>query len=327
MSRRHWALVVALVLVNYIVFASLISVVLHGSRTTPAEPTPTPLPTFTPKPSPTPIVLLPTETPVPTETVAPQILTTPTEVETPATESLSPTPAPTPAFTGPYVAVDVTLNVRSGPGTEFDKVGSIPPGSAVEITGRNADSSWWQIRYPTAAGGLAWVSSDYGTAYKVEEVPLVEAPIPAQPAETPAPAETTPAPQAEQSQYQFSPTDWHMGELNSAIGLFYGHIKDAASGVMIDGYSVRATCGDFAVLSYLSGPSSMAQDWEPGWYKIIISDPVTCDWMLQVVEYQCSDSSFNAQCTQFKPLSEAFPASTNVEKGETIIEANWEKNW
>ena len=46
-----------------------------------------------------------------------------------------------------------------------------------------------------------------------------------------------------------------------------------------------------------------------------------------MVEYQCGGSGFDAQCTQFRPLSEAVPVSTNVEKGETIIVADWVKNW
>ena len=326
MSRRHWALVVVLVLFNYIVFASLIAVVVDGRRVAPAEPTPIPLPTFTAMPSPTAIVLLPTATPVPTATPIPLV------VETPTAESQAPAQTPTPAFTGPYTQVDVTLNVRSGPGTEYDKVGSIPPGAAVEIAGRNADSSWWQIRYASAPGGLGWVSSDYGTAYRIEEIPLVEAPAPPQPTVAPAPtsaasAEATPVPQPEQPQYQFSPSPWYGGEPNAAIGRFYGHLNDAASGVMVNGYSIRATCGDFAVLSFPSGPSPVAPDWEAGWYDIVIPNPVTCNWTLQVVEYQCGGSGFNAQCTQFRPLSEAVAVSTNVETGETIIVADWTKNW
>ena len=65
MSRRQWALVAVLVLINYLVFASLATVV-FTNRARVARPTPTPLPTFSPLPSPTPLVLAPTATPSPT---------------------------------------------------------------------------------------------------------------------------------------------------------------------------------------------------------------------------------------------------------------------
>jgi hypothetical protein len=64
MSRRQWALVIVLILINYIVFASLFNVV-FSNRARSAQPTRTPLPTFTPAPPPTPVVLAPTNTPVP----------------------------------------------------------------------------------------------------------------------------------------------------------------------------------------------------------------------------------------------------------------------
>jgi hypothetical protein len=56
MSRRQWALVVILVLVNYIIFASLFNIV-FSNRSSSTQPTRTPLPTFTPAPSPTPVSL------------------------------------------------------------------------------------------------------------------------------------------------------------------------------------------------------------------------------------------------------------------------------
>ncbi len=323
MSRRHWALVVVLVLINYIVFASLISVVFGGRRAASSHVTRTPLPTFSPMPSPTPIVVVPTDTPVPTDTATPLPADTPTPAPT------APAATPTPAITGPYTKIDATLNVRSGPGTDYAKVGSLPANAMVEITGRNSDSTWWQISFDGAPGGLAWISSDYGTAYNIEAVPLVEAPPPPAPtaAPTAVPAEPTPAPEPTQPQYQFSPAAWYAGEPNAAIGRFYGHIKDGATGAMVNGYSIRATCGDFAVLSFPSGPSGVAPDWEPGWYDIVIPNPVSCNWTLQVVEYQCGGSGFNAQCNQFNPLSEAVPVSTNVEAGQTIVVADWVKNW
>lgn len=95
----------------------------------------------------------------------------------------------------------------------------------------------------------------------------------------------------------------------------------------MNGYCVRVTCGDFAVLSFPSGPSAFASDWAPGWYDVVIVNPISCNWTLQVVEYQCDGAGFNAECEQFNPVSEAVAVTTDVAAGETIIVANWVKNW
>ncbi len=148
------------------------------------------------------------------------------------------------------------------------------------------------------------------------------------PAPTPPPAPTaTPAPAPPpKPQYQFSPAPWYAGERNDAIVRFYGHIKDT-SGAAVNGYSVKAACGDFFALSFPSGPSVVAPDWAPGWYDIV-ANPISCSWTLQVVEYQCNTPGFfDAQCKEFNPVSEAVPVVTDVGAGETIIVADWIKNW
>jgi hypothetical protein len=108
---------------------------------------------------------------------------------------------------------------------------------------------------------------------------------------------------------------------------FYGYLKDAG-GTPVNGYSVKAVCGSTTVLSFPSGPSFAAPDWAPGWYDIVFPNPVSCNWTLQVVEYQCNTpGGFDAQCKQFTPLSEDVHVSTDIGAGETIIVADWVKNW
>jgi hypothetical protein len=187
--------------------------------------------------------------------------------------------------------------------------------------------------------------SDLATA----EIPAPDTPTPAPPTDTPtsvppAPTDTppplptntpappppptnTPAPPPTPApQYQFTPGPWYAGERNDAIVRFYGYLKDTG-GTPVNGYSVRATCGDFAVLSFPTGPSVVAPDWAPGWYDIV-ANPISCNWTLQVVQYQCeTPGGFDAQCKLFEPLSEAVAVSTDVGAGETIIIAEWIKNW
>jgi lipoprotein-anchoring transpeptidase ErfK/SrfK len=84
-------------------------------------------------------------------------------------------------------AGDEWVNVRSGPGTHFAKVGLLNPGAEATVTGRFGD--WWQIDH---AGAPAWVASWVVTGFNVEGVPevaVVPTPVPASPAEILPPAQ------------------------------------------------------------------------------------------------------------------------------------------
>ena len=66
---------------------------------------------------------------------------------------------PTPA--GPTGSVIQRLNIRSGPGTNFDTLGMLDPNQVVFLTGKNSTASWFQIAYPTGPGGHGWVTAQY----------------------------------------------------------------------------------------------------------------------------------------------------------------------
>ncbi|MEM7345318.1 MAG: SH3 domain-containing protein [Chloroflexota bacterium] len=89
------------------------------------------------------------------------------------------------------VTIDVNLNVRSGPGVNFPRVGALTPNDQIKIIGRNADSSWWQINYPSDSEAVAWISAGFGVAVNTDQVVLVDipaTPTPAAPTATPVPA-------------------------------------------------------------------------------------------------------------------------------------------
>ena len=111
---------------------------------------------------------VPTRTPVPPPTSPPP--TSPPPTSPPSTSqpptSPSPTlPSPTAATTSPSptpttatpitVTVITDTNVFNGPGTDYEVVGSLKAGDNADVLGRNADSSWWQIRFK---GGKAWIA-------------------------------------------------------------------------------------------------------------------------------------------------------------------------
>lgn len=68
-------------------------------------------------------------------------------------------PAPPPVSDEPTVTANpFNVNVRTGPGTEFNRIARLGVGRTAEVIGRNAEATWWQIDY---AGIVGWVSAEY----------------------------------------------------------------------------------------------------------------------------------------------------------------------
>ena len=142
-------------------------------------PTDTPVPTETQTPEPT-DTFVPTDTltPLPTDTPFPTDTNTPLPTDTPAPEAIdaaaiatfeawltgtaqgdNPTVSPTEtASPTPYrVTVNTTVNIRSGPGTDYDRVGVAQPGDTFEVIGHHASVpyNWLEIRHASAT---AWIA-------------------------------------------------------------------------------------------------------------------------------------------------------------------------
>src|SRR5215204_787714 len=102
------------------------------------------VPTFTPTTE-----MPATATPEPTATQPPVVEAAPTAAPAaPVAAEPSPTatvsaPSPTPI---PKVVVSAaSANARSGPGTDFALVGAVTQGPAFDVTGKNAEGTWWQF--------------------------------------------------------------------------------------------------------------------------------------------------------------------------------------
>jgi hypothetical protein len=224
------------------------------------------------------------------------------------------------------VTVDVNLNVRTGPGTNYDRVGSLPAGTTVEILGRNASSSWWQIPYPDAAGGKAWISAGYGTATNTENVPVVEAPAAPAPA-APPPAPTSAPPQAAPAPaFPYSPLAWE-GQWNAGLAQIRGKIQDAA-GSPVNGVFVQAKCGSTVLASNPSGVNlySPGEPYEAGAYDIILSSPLSpdsmCNWEVRIVQASNFDEAKNLGAPALSPVGYCDLAWQEM----SICFANWRKN-
>ena len=140
-----------------------------------ATVTPTPTPTATVTPTPTPTATT-TPTPTPTATVTPPPTPTATATPTP-TPTVTPTPTPTvtvtptPTVCPPPTPTDGTLlikqtgrvsvnelNIRSGPGTGHNVLGSFGKNDIVLIVQAGSKGGWHQILY---SGKSAYVYADY----------------------------------------------------------------------------------------------------------------------------------------------------------------------
>ncbi len=87
-----------------------------------------------------------------------------------------PTPTPTPTPPTPMATASQSgINLRSGPGVDYNRIGRLALGESLPIVGRNNDSSWWLVATP--GGGVAWVSAMVVAAtYADDNLPVVSIP-------------------------------------------------------------------------------------------------------------------------------------------------------
>lgn len=194
------------------------------------------------------------------------------------------------ASTAPEVLVNINLmNVRGGPGTTYNVVGSASAGERFEVIGRNPAGDWWQIDF---RGQVGWVFNQLVTpantgavavAQNIPPAPVAPTPVPpppatstpvppepAEPAEPAAPAEPTapPAPQ-----YRFSRAVVSCAPQEAGTW-FEG--KTYVNGQPQSGYRVVFSYApDGPVVAGIqSGPHEGYTNWDQGYYSHIISSPM-----------------------------------------------------
>lgn len=68
------------------------------------------------------------------------------------------------------------VNLRSGPGALYDRVGVLLVGQSVPAKGRSPKGEWVLVDYPGVPGGQAWVYSLYVEIRPPMQLPIVEPP-------------------------------------------------------------------------------------------------------------------------------------------------------
>ncbi len=145
----------------------------NGNAAAPQVPTRTlaPIVSFTPRF---------TATPLPSATFTPSITPSPTMTPVPPTRTPTVTPTVTPTAAGVIRSTE-NVNLRSGPGTNYDIVLSVPPGTEVGVLGMQTDANgreWYkvaltdkdgEVRYLWALGAL--VNTDFTALTSLAETP------------------------------------------------------------------------------------------------------------------------------------------------------------
>jgi uncharacterized protein YraI len=148
------------------------------------------------------------------------------------------------------------MNVRGGPGVGYNIVGSLQPGEQAEITGKNPEGDWWQVRMPAGQEGWLYdplvdeqgVLENVSVAANIPAAPPTATPAPvveAPPAPAPEPAaEEAPAPEVSSSdQPRFTLVErrlWGKQENDGCVGkhLLRIHVVDA-NGVRLNGVALK----------------------------------------------------------------------------------------
>jgi uncharacterized protein YgiM (DUF1202 family) len=65
------------------------------------------------------------------------------------------------------------LNVRSGPGTSFNSLGTLNPQDVVALTGKDSNGAWLQIEFSAGPEGKGWINAAFARAQGVDNLPVV----------------------------------------------------------------------------------------------------------------------------------------------------------
>jgi len=130
------------------------------------------------------------------------------------------------------------LNIRSGPGTSFNSLGTLNPQDVVALTGKDPNGAWLQIEYSAGPEGKGWINAAFAQAQGVENLPIVseagqvigtgtpvDTPLPPTPTIVPAPNDNDSA-RAPASDVVFTSSGTHALQFTSDVSSPTGDAED-----------------------------------------------------------------------------------------------------
>lgn len=268
----------------------------------PIAPTRTPMPTFTSTPEGPVIDLAATEAALAAAATAsvaqPAANENPAPTDTPAEQPTPAEPTATPTPEAAQATASQGMNVRSGPGTNYQIIGAAQAGDRFVIKGKDPTGAWWQVDYNGRDG---WLFGQLVNAQNTGAVAVAQnIPAPPPPTATPIPQPTQPPaqptqppeaqptqPPAPSNNYKFNIVVVSRCERQPAGNWFEG--TTYIGGQPANGYKVVFSYAPDAppiTAPVLSGPHQGYEGWRTGYYSHIInaSNPKAGDWYVWVVD-------------------------------------------
>lgn len=139
---------------------------------------------------------------------------------------------------GPVAVIQQQLNIRSGPGTSFNSLGTLNPLDVVTLIGKDPNGAWLQISFPAGPEGKGWVNAAFVKADGVDGLPIigdagqvlgtgtpVDTPLPPSPTVVPASNDNDSA-QAPAATVTFSPTSTRSLQFSGDVSAPTGDTED-----------------------------------------------------------------------------------------------------
>ena len=139
---------------------------------------------------------------------------------------------------GVSAVIQQQLNVRSGPGTNFNSLGTVNENDVVTLTGKDSTGAWLQINFASGPDGKGWVNAAFVKATGIENLPIVaegnvvvgtgtptNAPTPSTPVAVPAPDDGD-SPSAPAVSVTLSPTGTRSFQYSSDVSSPVGDAED-----------------------------------------------------------------------------------------------------
>ncbi|MGE5250565.1 MAG: SH3 domain-containing protein [Bacteroidota bacterium] len=95
---------------------------------------------------------------------------------------------------GPSGRLTEQVNIRSGPGTSFDSLGTLNAQDVVTLTGRNPEGTWLQIAFTAAPDGRGWIAAAFLQTSEAAGLPILSSQGQVIGTGTPAPSPPVPSP-------------------------------------------------------------------------------------------------------------------------------------
>ena len=178
------------------------------------------------------------------------------------------------------------INVRKGPGTNYESLGALNPNDVVVVTGKDPDGAWMQIEFTNAPDGKGWAASEFLQVDKPDSLPVVDSA--GQIAETPSSA-------------VFTPTETALSAIQDG---------DSMQAPLAKAFFSSAGMGALQVSGDVSAPGGDTEDWvqfiSTG---KVITIQVTCSsdtlnielWSNSILEKDLSPACGNKQAVTITP--------------------------